>query len=132
MGNQRQTSRRNNERRGQPDRRQSTDRRRGSDARSAAFEICRSDVHLALVVGGADGAPAKVITRSLRWRNESTTLYSDSGVKELTAAFRTLVSEERLAGAAARISLSGEFCVTRVVTGSTDGVRRECSELEER
>jgi Tfp pilus assembly protein PilN len=124
--------RRPSDRRDVPDRRHATDRRRGSDARSAVFEICRSNVHLALMICGSDGEPTKVTTRSLRWRTESTSLYSDASVKELTAAFRTLASEERLAGATAHIALSGEFCVTRVVTGSTDSVRRECSDLEER
>jgi len=132
MNNQRQAGRKQSDRRGQPDRRYMTDRRRGSDTRNAVFEVCRSTVNLALVVRGSDGAPSKVLTRSLRWRKESTSLFSDIGVKELTAAFRTLVGEERLAGATARIALSGEFCVTRVITGSTDTVRRECSELEER
>ena len=51
---------------------------------------------------------------------------------ELTEAFRTLVSDERLAGARVRIALGGEFCVTRVITGATEDVRREFAELEER
>jgi len=96
------------------------------------FEICRSTLHLALVVSGSDGAPSNVKTRSVRWRREPTSLNSDAGVQELTDAFRTLASEERLTGATARIALSGEFCVTRVVTGPIDDVRRECSDLEQR
>ncbi len=129
---QRQVDRRQLDRRDRPNRRHAAERRRGSDARIAVFEICRSNVHLALMVGGSDGAPTKVKTRSIQWRTESTSLYSDAGVQGLTAAFRTLVSEERLAGATARIALSGGFCVTRVITGPTDSVRRECSDLEER
>jgi Tfp pilus assembly protein PilN len=132
MINKRSTSRRQQTRRVPGDRRLSTDRRRGSETRNAAFEVCRSHLHLALVVRGNEGEPAKVITHSLRWRNEATTLYSEIGAKELAAAFRTLVAEERLAGVTAHIALSGEFCVTRVVTGSTEDVRRECHELEER
>ncbi len=72
------------------------------------------------------------MTRSIRWRNEATSLNTEQGIEELTAAFRTLVTEERLAGAKVRIALSGEFCVTRVITGATDEVRREFAELEER
>lgn len=132
MGNQRQAPRRQADRRAQPDRRQSTDRRRGADNRNVAFEICRSTVHLALVIEGSGSEPAKVITRSVPWRKEATTLYSEIGVQELTEAFRLLVVEERLAGARVRMALSGEFCVTRVVTGSIDSVRREFGELEER
>jgi hypothetical protein len=91
-------------------------------------------LHLALVVrntSGSDGED-KVVTRSVRWRNEATSLQTERGVQELTEAFRTLVSDERLAGAKVRIALGGEYCVTRVITGPTDDVRREFAELEER
>jgi hypothetical protein len=132
MGNQRQTGRRQADRRDSADRRKPSDRRRGSDARSAAFEVCRTHLHMALVVRTGDGEPNKVVTRSIPWRKEATSLYSDLGEEELTQAFRTLVAEEKLAGARTRIALSGEFCVTRVVSGSSDEVRREFAELEER
>jgi hypothetical protein len=59
-------------------------------------------------------------------------LHSERGVQELTAALRTLVVDERLTGAKVRIALGGEFCVTRVVTGPTEDVRREFAELENR
>jgi Tfp pilus assembly protein PilN len=132
MGNQRQGGRRQEERRGAPDRRRAADRRRGSDPRTAAFEVCRTHLHLALVVHTGGDESNKVVTRSIPWRVESTSLYSDAGVEELTQAFRTLVTEEKLAGATVRIALGGEFCVTRVVSGSSDEVRRELAELEER
>jgi len=129
------TSQKSTDRRRQPpERRHGGERRRQSDARCAVFEICRSMLHLALVVR-SDGNQADgdlVVTRSLRWRLESTSLRSERGVEELTAAFRTLVSEERLTGAKVRIALGGEYCVTRVITGPTDDVRREFAELEER
>jgi Tfp pilus assembly PilM family ATPase len=123
------------------DRRQATerrqfsgDRRRQSEARHAIFEVCRSMLHLALVVRNNNGEVSddRVITRSLRWRNEAPSLQSERGIQELTEAFRTLVSDERLTNAKARFALGGEFCVTRVITGPTEDVRRECAELEER
>ena len=132
MGNQRQVGRRQGNRRGAPDRRQASDRRRGSDARNAVFEVCRTHLHMALVVRTGGGEPDKVVTRSIPWRVESTSLYSEVGVAELTTAFRTLVTEEKLVGATVRIALGGEFCVTRVISGSTDEVRREFAELEDR
>jgi hypothetical protein len=127
------TSTRVQDRRQHSERRFGSERRRQSEARCAIFEVCRSMLHLALVArnSGGDGSD-KVITRSIRWRNEATSLHTDRGVQELTEAFRTLVSEERLAGAKVRIALGGEFCVTRVITGPTDEVRREFAELEER
>lgn len=122
---------RNKDRRAQADRRQ-TDRRRQSDARFAVFEVCRSTLNLALVVRGAEANSDKLVTRSVRWRREAASLHSEIGVQELSDAFRTLVSDERLSGTRARITLSGEFCVTRVITGPTEDVRREFAELEER
>jgi Tfp pilus assembly protein PilN len=90
-------------------------------------------LHMALIAPGAgrDGVD-KVLTRSIRWRNEASSLNTELGVQELKAAFETLVSEERLAGARASIALGGEFCVTRVITGPTEEVRKEFAELEER
>jgi hypothetical protein len=125
MGNQR-----NGDRRRENDRRQSGDRRRLAEGRTAVFELCRSQLNFALIVESGD--TEKVITRSIRWRNSATTLHSEQGALELTEAFRTLVSEERLAGAKTRISLGGEYCVTRVVTGPTDEVRKEIAALEDR
>jgi hypothetical protein len=91
-------------------------------------------LHLALVArpGSEDDGHDRVVTRSIRWRKEAVSLHTDCGVDELCEAFRTLVAEERLAGASAGIALGGEYCVTRAVTGHTDEVRREFAELEER
>lgn len=122
------------DRRQQTQRRLGGDRRRQSEGRNAIFEVCRSTLHLALVVRSAttnDGVD-RVVTRSIRWRKEAKSLNGAQGVEELTNAFRTLVGEERLAGAKVRIALNGEFCVTRVISGATDDVRREFADLEER
>ncbi|HJQ81297.1 MAG TPA: PilN domain-containing protein [Lacipirellulaceae bacterium] len=116
------------------ERRQFGDRRRQGEGRCAVIEVCRSMLHLALVVRSSSGnnSEDKIVTRSVRWRNEATSLHTDRGVQELTAAFRSLVTNERLMGARVRIALSGELCVTRVITGPTDDVRREFADLEER
>jgi hypothetical protein len=89
-------------------------------------------LHMAVVIRQTGGAGDKVVTRSVQWRKEASSLHTDRGVKELSTAFRALVSEERLAGTTVRIALGGEFCVTRVVTGPSEDVRREFAELEER
>lgn len=127
MGNQRVENRRQSS-----DRRQSIDRRQKSDSRQVVFEICRSQIHLAIVIFGAGDVSDKLITRSLRWRKEATSLNTESGNKELTDAIREIVIDERLAGARVRIALGGEFCVTRIISGQTDDVQREFAELEER
>jgi hypothetical protein len=122
------------DRRQTDERRLGGERRKPSEGRCAIIEVCRSMLHLALIAPNAnsDGAGDRVVTRSLKWRKEAKSLHTEQGSKELTGALRTLVSEERLAGAKVRIALGGEFCVTRVITGPTDEVRREFAELEER
>jgi hypothetical protein len=123
---------RKKDRREQAERRFGGDRRRQSESRCAVFEVCRSTLHLALVVRGNGEEPDKVVTRSIRWRKEASSLHTERGFQELAEAFEILVDDERLAAARVRIALGGEFCVTRVVTGSTEDVRREFAELEER
>ena len=129
MSNQRTADRRN-----ASDRRLTSDRRKPSEGRCAIIEVCRSMLHLALVAQNSnnDNPGDRVVTRSIRWRKEANSLHTEQGTLELTEAFRTLVSEERLTGARVRIALGGEYCVTRVITGPTDDVRREFAELEER
>jgi len=128
------TATRVKDRRQPAERRQTGDRRRQSEGRYAVFEVCRSMLHLALVARSTSGNDSedKVVTRSLRWRKEATSLHTDRGEQELTEAFQSLIADERLTGARVRIALGGEFCVTRVITGPTDDVRREFAELEER
>jgi len=53
-------------------------------------------------------------------------------VRELTAGLRSLVNRERLHGASAHIALSSDFCVTRVVAGENESVRKELRSLDER
>ncbi len=122
------------DRRAAAERRVTSERRKPAEGRCAVIEVCRSMLHLALVARTPvnDTSGDRVVTRSILWRKEANSLHTDQGVEELTEAFRTLVSEERLAGARVRIALGGEYCVTRVITGPTDDVRREFAELEER
>jgi len=126
------SDRRAEERREPDDRRHVRERRRASENRCAAFELCRSTLNLGLVVRGDDAKHDRVITRSVRWRREAPSLHTDEGARELSEAFHTLVAEERLSGATTRIALNGEFCVTRVVTGSSENVRRQLDELIDR
>src|SRR3954452_15508758 len=122
------------DRRAAAERRLNSERRKQSEGRFAIIEVCRSMLHLALVARttNTENSGDRVVTRSIRWRKEANSLHTEQGIVELKEAFRTLVTEERLAGAKVRIALGGEFCVTRDITGPTDDVRREFAELEER
>ena len=90
--------------------------------------------HLDVVVWhqGAGATSSRIRTRSIQWRHESSTLASENGQAELLSALKPLVAQERLHGNSICISLSGDFCVTRVITGTIDRVKREMAQLEER
>src|SRR5438477_3446406 len=107
------TSQRASGRRQPIERRASRERRKASEGRCAIFEVCRSMLHLAIVARNttSDSAGDRIVTRSIRWRKDATSLHTELGIGELTEAFRSLVNEERLSGAKVRIALGGEFCV---------------------
>ena len=97
-----------------------------------AIEIRHSTLVMARIEPAGADAARRVHTRSVRWREKANSLYGEQGVRELTAALRTLVVEEKLAGTPVALTLNGDYCVIRVVTGSTERVRRELALLEER
>lgn len=97
-----------------------------------AIEIRQSSLVMAAIETADDKSRQRVHTRSIRWRYEARSLRCPQGQQELLAAMKTLVDEERLAGAMVGFTLSGEHCITRVVTGNSDTVRQELAALEER
>ncbi|REK29894.1 MAG: hypothetical protein DWQ42_03050 [Planctomycetota bacterium] len=104
--------------------------RKNSD-RLAALEICHSELDLLVIDLQKDGAKT-VRSRTFTWRNEAPSLHTDAGLAELTAAFKVLATEEKLSGVPLYVALNGDFCVTRVVAGTADKVRRDLRPLEER
>lgn len=99
--------------------------------RIAAIEILPTFVRLAILEPQENGE-VKVNTVAVEWRQESGSLAADDGRLELAATLRQLASQYRLANLPLHVALSGDFCVTRVVTGLNDEVRRELAELEQR
>jgi len=100
--------------------------------RQVSFEICHSTLNLVVMHKPALSRPAEVHRRSIIWRDRSGTLFSQAGTEELTAGFKRLVAEQRLTGQTVRVALSGDFCVTRVLAGTSDRIRYELRQLEER
>ncbi len=107
-------------------------KRRNSAHAAVAIEIRHASLVMALFEPPGKDSRQRVRTRSIRWRHEAHSLRSEEGQQELLAALRTLVDEEGLAGATVGFTLSGEYCITRVVTGNADRVRQELAALEER
>lgn len=101
------------------------------NTRIAAIEILPTILRLVVLDPQAEGG-IKVKTTSHVWRHESNSLTGDEGRLELAAALRQIASQHRLGNVPLHVALSGDFCVTRVVTGLNDVVRRELAELEQR
>ncbi len=96
-----------------------------------AIEVQRSE--LTLVVAKRDGSNLTEIRgHHIPWLQEAESLRTEDGVRELSTALTTLVNKERVAGAAAYISLSSDLCVTRVVAGENESLRAEMRNLHDR
>ena len=79
-----------------------------------------------------DGSDARVRHRHIEWRQSQETLTSEAGFQNLCAALTTLAHEEKLHGIPVVVSLSNDYCVTRVISGDNDQVRDELKEVTDR
>ncbi|MEM1303515.1 MAG: PilN domain-containing protein [Planctomycetota bacterium] len=121
-----------NDRRQSEERRTGGDRRRQAEGRRVVIEICRSELHLAIIAPEARGDGNLLMCRSHTWRIEAASLLAPGGDEELRLAIKQLVVEERLAGAAATVVLNGDLCVSRVAIGASSAVDAEVNELNDR
>ncbi len=101
-------------------------------SRIAAIEIRRAQLIVAVIDSEPASTRGRLRTRIVEWNDENAPIYSESGTRQLGTALRRLAAEEGLAGAKVNVVLDAECCVTRVVTGTMDRVRRELSQLEGR
>jgi len=105
--------------------------RHGND-RFAVVEVATSDLRVVILESMPEEQPDRVKSTSLQWRIESTSLNSQAGLAELTAALQKISEELDLSGAQVQFVLGGEFCVTRAMRGSNEEVRSELQQLEHR
>ena len=66
------------------------------------------------------------------WRQDCKSLHSELGIREMTVAMARLAAQEKLSGHSIHLTLNGDYCVTRVATGSAERVRHELDALDER
>ena len=99
--------------------------------RLAAIAVDSSDLHVCVSCRQSDGSWS-CETSSLSWRHEATSLNTQRGELELTDALRRVVSEMKLSGVPAWVSLPGNYCVTRIATGDEEQVREEVAQLKDR
>jgi len=124
------------------DRRYSNDRRlkkkhrrrrqRGKASKQShtVIEIAGAELRVVMLVGSDADDQVSVMTR--RWRVEASTLNSETGLRELTAALIELVEKHDLQATNLQFVLGGEFCVTKAVRGTSEEVRNELQQIEQR
>jgi|GEM_PF-1718883 len=106
--------------------------RKKTRERFVTVGVNEHELTLLVLERSADGSDARVRHRHIEWRQDSETLTSEAGFQNLCRALSTLATEEKLQGIPIVVSLSNDFCVTRVVSGENDEVRDELKELIER
>ena len=106
--------------------------RHSKQHRHAAIEVRPQRLHLAVLEQPSEGAEWQARFRTLEWCQSSDGLDTELGRRELAAALARLAAEEKLGGQEVNIALSRDYCVTRVITGTAEQVRRELGQLEER
>lgn len=111
-----------------------TMRRSGKKTRERFVTVGINEHELTLLVleRSADGSNARVRHRHIEWRHDQETLTSDAGFQNLSNALSTLATEEKLQGVPIVLSLSNDYCVTRVISGDNDQVRDELNDLTDR
>lgn len=120
------------ERRKKAERRKARDRKRGGSESHTVIEIAGADLRAVTLLRSEDDTADQVRVMSLRWRLEATTLNSEAGLKELTSALRELAEKHNLQTTNLQFVLGGEFCVTKAVRGTTEEVRSELQQIEQR
>jgi hypothetical protein len=108
------------------------DRKKNADNRIAVIEVAEAELRVAILQRGATESTDQVQALTLPWRQEATSPHTDQGQAELTAALKSLVEAHNLAGCQVRFVLGGRYCVTKAIVGSTDEVRSELQQLQQR
>ncbi len=112
--------------------RRSRGRKRHGNERFAVVEIATTDLRAVTLEQMPEGQPDRVRSASLQWRIEASSLNSQAGLVELTAALQEISVQLDLIGVEVQFVLGGEFCVTRAMRGSNEEVRSELQQLEQR
>jgi Tfp pilus assembly protein PilN len=105
--------------------------RNSTTSNLATIEVDSSRLHVCVITRAGEQV-SRCQSRSIAWRREATTLHSEAGQAEIAEGLRRVAGELKIAGVPTWLSLTGDYCVTRVVSGDDETVRRELAELEQR
>ena len=120
------------ERRTSKERRLSRERRRVNKEDYTVIEITGTELRVATLKQSPEDQPDCVRSFKLTWRVEAKSLLSDDGLKELSGALEELVERHDIPATNIQVVLGGEYCVTKAVRGTTEAVRQEMQQLEQR
>ena len=121
-----------NERRTTRERRSRRDRLRSQHNTVAVVEVTNSQLRIAILRHGESEEDGQVKAHAVTWGNESSSLNSEQGSQQFIDALGTIVGEHDIQSASFHFVLGGELCVTKTVRGSSEKVRNELKESEER
>ena len=124
--------RKSDERRLVMKRRSSRDRAKTLNQSYTVIEIAGAELRAVMLERSEDDSPDQVQVMTLQWRKEASTLNSEVGLEELTAALTELAEKHDLQATNLQFVLGGEFCVTKAVRGTTEEVRSELLQIEQR
>lgn len=112
--------------------RRSRDRRRVANESYTVIEIAGDDLRAVTLTRGSGEEADQVQAMTVRWRKEASLLNSEKGLEELTAALIDLTENHDLQTTNLQFVLGGQFCVTKAVRGTTEEVRNELQQIEQR
>lgn len=107
-------------------------RQRGVTNLVTVVEISGSNLHVAMLSKLAGDEPDRVKALIVAWQIEAARLNSEEGLLELTTALCDLVEQNSLQGSQFHFVLGGELCVNKAICGTTEAVRTELRQIEER
>lgn len=122
----------NTDRRAKRKSRRSRDRRKNTCETHTVIEIASDDLRAVTLKRTDDQSQDEVRAMTVRWRIEATHLNTELGLRELTAALKELTEKHELRTTNLQFVLGGEFCVTKAVRGTTEEVRSELQQIEQR
>ncbi len=113
-------------------RRRSRDRGKDAERSHTVIEIAGGDLQAVTLTGSEEDSADQVQVMTVRWRKEASTLNSEKGLEELTAALTELAEKHDLLTTNLQFVLGGEFCVTKAIRGTSEEVRSELQQIEQR
>lgn len=114
------------------ERRRRREAQRVQETHTVVVEITGSELRIASLRQCPDQDRDPVEGTTVVWNQQSTSLNSEEGVREFTTALRQVAEQHSSQNSSFHFVMGGDLCVTKAVRGSSEHVRNELREIEER